>query len=322
MQTIKLFLFFLFLTNDTICIPSVVFLQGTSRSGKSSIGDEIENYEMWTSIGSLYFPYCLQSFNELFPSEFARIKKGIDANNIRHAVTRNIFMFKEGMPKKLKKEIIVASQKIQNHFNNASIYAQHKAHFSHFSLNKIRAQINKGLNVLADVSWYVTKEDMQTIKPHPSIFSVLIYCPFNIIIYRFFKQNKKSIKSGNIMNYRFFAEPFKSFLSLYELSSEDSNAIDTIPKETFLKYLDIIDANLPKNSEPQDPSGFMMFELSHKELKDYRKSFLEQFKNSEMLYIVPKIKFDLLLRSDKQEPQISAKQIVDFIENQQSVVHT
>jgi len=309
MLCIKFSIYLLFLMNTTIHSTALVFLQGASRSGKSSICDIIEQHENWNMVGSVYFSYCLWAFNELFPAAFACIKSGIETRNIRHAITRNIFIFKENVSEESKKSIILASQKIQDHFKDPAVYAHHRKEFSDFSLREICNNLKNNTHVLADVSWYVTQESIQSIDPAPSVFCALAYCPFTVAIDRLLARNKISQETGNIMNYRFFIEPLKSFLSLYDLNIEEKNAIDVVEKTTFLACLDNIELHLPHEATIIADSGFMMQELTCEQLQEHREIFLKKFENNEKLYVVPKIKYDILLRTDRLTPQECAEQI-------------
>ncbi len=305
-------LYLLLIVSTTLHSTTVVFLQGTSRSGKSSICTAFEKYTDWDAIGSVYFSYCLQVFNELFPEEFSCIKKGIKAKNIRHAITRNLYLFKQNVNEKNKKLIRFAAQKIQHHFSDPVLYAHHKEEFSLFSLNEIRKSLNRGLHVLADVGWYVTKEKIQTLQPSPTIFCVLVYCPFNIVINRLIQKNQLSLETGDIMNYRFFIEHLKSFSSLYDLTTDTNKAIDTIDKSTFLTCLNEIETHLPNHTKSGGFSGFMMQELSRAELKEHRNAVLKQFGSHETLYVAPKMSYDQILRTDEYSPEECAEKITTF----------
>ncbi len=314
-----------FLTSTMLYPTAIFFLEGTSRSGKSSIGNAIKKHKNWSVVGSVYFDYCLQEFNLLFPELFACIKNGIEENNIRHAVTRNMFVFKKNIQENDKKLIINAAEKIQKQFADPAAYAHHKKKFSQFSLNKIEKCITHGLHVLADVGWYVTQKDIQTLKPKPSVYHVLAYCPLDKVIDRLIQRNQICLETGMIMNYRFFIEPLLSFMSLYELKTEKQKSIDTIEKSTILTCLDIIEKYLTKKlEEPQEAkqseaknfSLFIMQEFTHQEFIEYRSAIAEKFKNHEILYVIPKKPYNLIIRTDQHTPHKCAQQVIDYIETQ------
>lgn len=315
---IRFSILLLLLMSQPLHSTYVVFLQGTSRSGKSSLCSQIELYENWDVVGSVYFSYCLSVFNEFFPAQFACIKEGIEDENIRHAVTRNLFMFKKDVNEDLKQEIRNAAQKIQNYFNDPLIYACHKQDFSNFSLNEIARRIKNGMNVVADVSWYVPQESIQNICPTPTIFTALVYCPFPLVIDRLCERNKKDLDTDSIMNYRFFIEPLTSFISLYDLCAENYGAIDIIEKTTFFACLDIIESHLSHNAiEIHANSGFMMQELSQSQLNEFRAQFLKIFGNNKSLYVVPKLPYDLVLKTNEYTSQECAEQIIAYVLDQE-----
>lgn len=309
-------IYLLALISTVLQAQIVVFLQGTSRSGKSSICSVMEQQERWNVIGSMYFPFCLDNFATLFPEQLTCIQKGIAPENIRHAVTRDMFMFNKGISERRKQKIMNAARYIQDYFSNPMVYAQHKKELSDFSLHEIQKGLKTGNNLLADVSWYVTREQLASVVPTPIIISALVYCPFVITIDRLVQRNVISLETGSIMNYRFFSEPLMSFMALYDVSSEDDNAIDTLDKTELLKCLDNIEKHLSVESIPSDNSGFMMHELTRQKLDEYRILFLHKFADSQTLYIRPRKMYDIILRTDKHIPQECAQKLISYLANQ------
>lgn len=301
------------LTYFKLNASAVVFLQGTSRSGKSSICTEIEQFKDWESVGSVYFSYSFQVFNELFPEIFAHIKDGIEQENIRHAITRNIYTFKNNVDENKKELIIQASQQIQKYFEDPVLYTQHMKEFSAYSLNEISTRVTSGLHVLADVSWYVTEESIKNLKPTPAVFTVLVYCPLNKVLERLLDRNQISLETDNIMNYRYFIEPLMSFSSLYDLSPDEHNSIDIIKKSKLLSCLDMIETLLPSEAEMRVASKFMMQEITREQLREYRKKILNKFGDNEVLYLKPQKKYDLIIKTEGNSPRICAEQIIEYV---------
>lgn len=315
MNYIKFVIYLTLLTMHILYANSVIFLEGSSRSGKSSICDAIKQHKNWESVSSLYLYYCHEVFNDIAPSEFACIKKNIERENITHAITKNIFIFKENVDDIEKNMVRQAVEKIQDYFNDQSFCASHMEEFSAFALSIVDNLLNKDLHVLADVSWYVTQEKVRETDPMSIIVSALAYCPFNIIIDRILYRNKLSLETGNIMNYRFLKEPLKSFEALYDLSTESIGSIDTLKKTIFFDCLDAIALYLPENAELSTSSDFIMQELTHEQLQAYQVKFLKKFGNNDTLYIVPKKTYDILIKTNRSTPEECAEQIVRYINN-------
>ncbi len=303
------------LISTVLHAQTVVFLQGSSRSGKSSICSMMEQQEQWNTVGSMYFPFCLDTFATLFPEQFVCIQKGIASENIRHAVTRDMFMFNKGISERHKQKIIDAARYIQDYFSSPMLYAQHKKEFSDFSLHEIQKSLKTGNHLLADVSWYVTREQLTSITPTPTIISALVYCPLIIAIDRLVQRNAISLETGSIMNYRFFSEPLMSFMALYDLSLEDDNAIDTLDKTQLLKCLDNIEKYISVEGATNDNSGFMMHELTRQKLDEYRTLFLHTFANNQTLYIRPKKMYDIILRTDKYTAKECVQKLISHLTN-------
>ena len=317
MKNIKIALCLTLLILNSLGATTVIFLEGSSRSGKSSICSAIKQCKNYEAVSSLYVYYCHDIFNDISPEAFACIKSSINYENITHAITKNIFIFKENVSEEQKSNVRQAVQKIQSYFNNPAFCARHMEEFSAFALSIIRSNIKNRLHVLADTGWYVTPEAVREIQPVPIIVSALAYCPLNIVIERILYRNKISLETENIINYRFFCEPLRSFEALYDLNTNSTGSIDTLEKATFLKCLDAIALSLPNTAKSNIASDFIMRDFTHEQLQEYRDLFLKKFGNNETLYVIPKKTYDILLRTDKYTSQECAEQIVTYVANLQ-----
>lgn len=313
MTNYMLVVFLIIFICNKLNASAVVFLQGTSRSGKSSICTEMEQFKNWETVGSVYFSYSYKAFDEQFPEIFADIKDGIEFENIRHAITRNIYIFKKNVNEEQKGKIRQCSQHIQRYFENPDFYLSHMKEFSAFSLNEISNKVTNGMHVLADVGWYVSQENVKNLTPTSNVFSVLVYCPIDIVLDRLLDRNRISLETDNMMNYRYFFEPLSSFSSLYDLSPDDINSIDILKKSTLFACLDKIETLLPTDSKARSTSKFMMQEMTHEQLRKYREDFLAKFGDYEVLYLKPQKKYDLLLRTDGHSSRECAEQIIEFV---------
>lgn len=310
----KIIIFFILSFNFLYSAPAIIFLKGASRSGKSCISYELNKHNNWKSISSLYITFFLEELKKYFSNEYELIKAAIEKENIRHAITRNIFLFKENA--KDKNQVLNAINKIQDFFNIKNNYLTHMENFKAYTINQILKNITHK-NILADTSWYATKEDIKSLNKKIDVYSILVYCPFDVIIDRLINQNKMCLKAKDISNYRFFVEPIKSFMALYEFKSSSENAIDKIQKECLLNCLDKIKVCLENSRAAKennvDNSGFMMLEITIHEFDDFCNSLIEKFKKNDVLYIVPKNKFDIVINSSKFSVGNIVNQITDFI---------
>lgn len=314
MKTIQ-FILFLMITTKTINTQSVVFLEGSSRSGKSSICSAIKDFYGWESISSLYLYYCHETFFKIAPQAFTCIQKFIDKENITHAITKNIFIFKDPITEEQKNTVKNSVKEIQTYFNETTFCDKHMNDFCAYARTVLHNYLDNGLHVLADTSWYISKTDAEKINPSIKIINTLAYCPLHIIIDRILYRNKISLETGDVMNYRFLKEPLLSFKSLYNLSSQPTDGIDILEKNTFLRCLESIEQHLPNITQSDTVSDFIMQELTIQQLKTYRAQFLEKFESLDILYVVPKKKYDIILKTNMLTPQESALQITQYVEN-------
>lgn len=289
----------------------LILLQGASRCGKSTICKSIEKHENWKSITSVYFDYAQNVFNALFPKEFECIKSGIESHNIRPAISSNYYFYKPNLDVKQKENVKKAVDTIQNHFKDSVNYKNHKEEFNTYSINLIQNNLKNGFNIITDIGWHVGKEKIQAMSDDfVQVFSVLLYCPFSDIINRLFEINKECLKNNNFSNYRLFIEPLKSFTHFYDFSYESKDSIDELDKNEFIKVLTEIEQYLPRNVSDEN-SRFIMNEINSKELIEFKNNFLKQFPENQTIYIIPKVKYNLLIRTDKCTPEECINKIIE-----------
>lgn len=314
MNILQRLLFLMVITIKTIDAQFVVFLEGSSRSGKSSISGAIKKYSSWESMSSLYLYYCHDIFFEIAPQAFTCIQNYIDKENITHAITKNVFYFKDHVTEEQKNAVKKATREIQAYFTDKTFCDKHMDNFCTYARTILHNFLSNGLHVLADTSWYITKADVQKINPSLHIVNVLAYCPIHVIIDRILYRNKISLETGDLMNYRFLKEPLLSFKSLYNLSTKSIGAIDSLEKSIFLDCLERIEPYLLNTTHSDTASDFIMQELTTEQLNTYRAQFLEIFGNLDILYIFPKKKYDIILKTNTLTPQECALQIIQHVE--------
>lgn len=323
------FLILFILSGSAVANPvaspkAVIMIHGASRSGKSSLCCAIDAHKGWRSVGSLYGSYCLATCAELFPEQCSCIKIGIEESNIRHALASNFCIFKKDVSPETQDSIRLAIKQIQDYFADARVYAEHKSQFSFFALQEIDTHLNNNMNVLADVSWYVTAEQIQALYPDTRIARALLYCSLPVIIERLITNNARARSTGSAVNYRFFIEPLASFASLYELTSSApfiscqapvDTAIDMITRSELLAALAAVEPYLPEQSAGHGFSGFMMYEFTRADLREYKEALLQKCGEQEMLYVVPKKQYDIVIHTNNCSPEECAQLLIKHMQS-------
>ena len=290
----------------------LVFLDGTSSVGKSSICTQIRTYEQWGVVASLYWDWGQQNLKALFSAEFSKIQKALSSDNIIHALRRNIIVFNEKATKCQKEEALQSIKNIQlvlDSSTDTELNDWHMKEFRSFSSNVLQDQLVRNEHVLFDGSWYT---DLDGLHIKDKIYSILVYCPFSEMIYRIIKRRKEAFDSRNVINHRFFREGLKGFMRLYDLTSECDGAIDMITQKEIEEVIELVESMY----DPSKVSGktrFVVREFSFEQFEEYCKNLLAKFEGHEKLYVVPKKQYDLIIRSDLTSPIECAKRIIDFV---------
>ena len=282
---------------------TAIFLHGASRSGKSTVCKQFKKDPHFCIVESLYIPFLLDTLAIRFPKEWASLQNGLENENIRHAVTRNLYVFKIAATEEQKEECRKAAKVIQEVLSDPRNYSLHQEEFRKFSLEKLKTGLQTAPYVLSDMSWYHSLE-----KAIPFSKNVLLYCPLSTTMERLLRENKSSMANGTIANYRFLTDIFRSFLAFYDFSSNEEGSIDVWEKSEIFSLLDAIEP-LASPVHTQVDSPFIMPEYSKQDLANIRSLFSEWFKDSQILYIVPKRKYDFILHTKDLTPEEIADQI-------------
>lgn len=114
------------------------YLQGASRSGKSTICQELKTSSECCVVDSLYPAFLLETLAANYPQECVALQGGLDDENIRHALTRDLCIFKITATEKQKKECQQAIKTLQRVFSDPKTYSTHQENFRSFSRDRLR----------------------------------------------------------------------------------------------------------------------------------------------------------------------------------------
>ncbi len=312
MKLIKIYTYLLFFIalHFTSLHAIFFFLEGTCSSGKSSICHLLKQDNEFTIIASLYWDWGVKKLTELFPLEIASIEKAIIQKNMIHALRRNIIIFKKNSTKTQQNNALKAIKKIQNYFTGLS-YHEHMKEFKKYSLVKIYESIaSHDKFTIIDGCWYLNETD---ILPNVKTYTILAYCSFGEMIHRIASRNKTAFLEKNIINHRFFKDGMVSFFKFYTLSSTKDNAIDTLDKITVQKYLNFVELQLSNSNHFALDNEYIIQEFTQKEFQSYATNLLQIFQDQDLLYVIPKKHYDLILKTDNIEPRINTLNIVNFV---------
>lgn len=305
----------LLLLQASACYASVVLLHGPGSTGKTSICRELGKDAEWKEISDddIFIEELTLRYQREYVEEFEAIAEAIEFSNIFHAIVRNQVLFKSSASDEMRERARKAIRSIHEQLNRLPKDCEDQPGSWTTLLRKKIAQMiidaSKTHKVVAD-SWLLRKEHYEHVAQTCRFLRVLVYCPFSEIVKRMIKRNSDALITGtDISNIRFFRTPLQAFIRLYTFSEDPSGSIDIIEREKIVRALDIVEICLQHSSIPPGAAASTARrDFSVEELTAYRKELLGKFV-SQTVYLIPKEKFDLVVRSDHMGPSECAKLI-------------
>ena len=299
----------------------VVFLHGTSCSGKTSICKEFQS-DSWNVVDedAIYYQEVSMDWKQQFPEQFESIEQAIEPENMLHAVMRNQLLFKYNAPNearnRAKQAIRCIQEKLNSREDKTVVTRNHEWHkqLREKITDKIKKIAQKN-NVIVE-TWFLNLEYIQQVEDEYPTTHVLAYCPFHELVMRTITRNNIALMNGkNISSMRFFHQPLTSFSSLFALSDSDLDAIDSINEADVQHSMDIVKLSLTESSDATGESElFTRGEFSIKQFEEYKNTMLNKFEDHNTLLVVPTKKYDKIIRTDKQNSAECAQSILSVFE--------
>lgn len=300
----------------------VILLRGTGCAGKTSICKEITRFSEWRVVDedAIYYERAALRWKELFPQEYACIEAAIDPQNILHAVMRNQILYRHGLTEDARTQAYLAIQTIQNNLNNEDEVIRAKNKEWHAQLAKYIIEEIKNLaqshNVIVD-TWFLKQDHIADIKTVCIVKEVLAYCPFDCLVKRTIARNASALINGaDISCMRFFHQALMSFLNRFELADAAEGAIDLVSKSDLEHALNLVElARTESHTATGSVKLFTRGEFSSGQFEEYKDKLLSKFVLKEQLYLVPKMPYELLIKTNQLSPVESATLIIKLAAN-------
>ncbi len=286
-------------------MPTVLFIDGPPRAGKTTVCDIMRQNTECGVISSLYPDWLLCSVGDMFPRLYLTMQKAISAENMVHALRRNIIMFKKQSTRHEKNDAVRDIDVIRKSF-----FKEHMITFRNYSHAFFKESIQVKKHMICDGSHYRSFGELY--EGHATR-DVLLYCPLHEIIKRTIHCNNNAFKVKQAGQHRFFNETLCSFLKLFGFSSESHGSIDIVHRnemEDILKMIRSYIVCAPQKA--QNP--FIIQEFTFSELQQYESLLRKFFGNHSFLYIVPKKKYDLVIHTNKIPPAACVDMIAQLID--------
>ncbi len=301
----------------------IVFLQGAGCAGKTSLCRELlQNNASWKLVDedALYIERAIQFWADTFPAEFQSIEAAIAYENIYHAVKHNQTLFKESATAQEKMVARIAIYSIKTRLaertaDNDAAYAQWKQALAAQVFADTISHAQQGFNVVVD-NWGLKPEHYDALEKEYDVVRVLAYCPLRELVNRTIRRNSDALLTRNLHAMRYFHQPLLSYLGLYDFEEQQSDrSIDVISREDINNALDVVELALSVQENFGITNGFSRAEFSRSQLHEYRVNFMKKFGNRDVLYVVPKNKIDICIRTDDHGGSTAAQRFAQAIES-------
>ncbi len=305
---------FLLFSYNTI-IGKILFVHGTACAGKTSLCHEfIQQNPEWCLIeeDSFYFQELNSFWSHTFFKEFTIIQEAISTENIFHAIVAHKILFKSDATNEQRLQAKNAILTIQKTLNDSKLWEN--------ILNNIRQKITQIIlqnaekkDVIVD-TWLLLPENIKKIKEYYQILHIIAFSSFSEIIQRTMKRNYQAFSNGtDISNFRFFRQTLFSFEKKYDLSNNPDKSIAIIDKNDVIHTLDLVEMQLQNFIKTMITSQkFPYQELSLEEFFEYKKKLLSKF-TSDKAYVITRLPFDGIIKTDNCSPIQAANELTKFI---------
>ena len=312
-----LFLFIIFFTANIQTKGIVVFLKGSSCAGKTSLSREfVSRAQKWKVVESdaLFSEGFVKLIKEIFPDEYKIITEAIDKKNLFWALKLRDILFEDSASEQHKIEAARAIDHIRKTLDdpkNRLWYENFKKDLVPFTKQKINELALQGYNVLADV-WGLDADYYDFHRKQGALF-VILYCPFNVIIQRFFARNNKTYETKDSQPKRLFYYTLPSFNSRYTITNDTNEVFDVLTRKQAITALEKVKKYLIQIDPPDTPLPvFSRREMNLPEFKVYEYYMLSRF-TSETMYVAPRGPCDFFIRSDQHTPEECAQMLLDWV---------
>lgn len=314
------FLLILFLSLGTPLYSNegkLVFLIGTSSSGKSTLGKEFsklndnavffEHDKLWAGkevnllknkLGKEFIKYFATYGTSLIEMSFRNRGCAHITSRIKECSAKN--------------EIDTLLDNIKT-----TLGPQRKSLYNQTTLwiyNQVSKLIKSGKVILIDK--IIDEDDVKIFSKFNPIY-VVVYYPFSKLNSRVQKRNNEAITRKDSYDYRHYLEVYDQYMHLFCTGcSQNNNIIDSIEKKEALQDLK---AAYKLDEHYRDLKEFHILSKNF-DINQYIDKFLNYFQLNQYNVIDVQSKFgnDLILRTDKLNPQEAAQELSRFLLKQSS----
>jgi deoxyadenosine/deoxycytidine kinase len=306
LRQISLLLIFSIITFSTEA-NTLIVIQGTANSGKSSLCQALNNLDNSYKIISqddINRKATYEVCEKAFPEEMAVIRKTVAYENMWQAIKCFNVIFIPKISEEEKQNTLDAISLIQDFFDDSVHHKELAAmnkRIKHRVMEQLLFYAAVGYNIILD-SWGYTNWDYeldQVSECFNHIIKVATYCSLETVIKRWKKRNEEAIKTNNYKEKRFLGQMLKSFFGFLEPSLTDQSGVLILTKKDFDMLIEKAIQCIQnfEHKKHLDNSVFSSYEFTYEELLDFKEKMYTKFDfdNVESVIVRPSMPHDMVL---------------------------
>lgn len=305
-QQIALFFFSFVLFFHSLPAATIIYLQGSCSSGKSTLirglQEEVKDIIVVDEDSIMHEAY-VAAVAKRFPVQFSQIQLTIAPENLYHALREKEILFKKNADDGAQAKSKASLKSIQDELDSPENLPWKQAISKSIDsqvLSQISEALLKGNHVLLD-SWYIKPKRLKEEFPDKPIIRVLLYSPLAKAYERFLRRNKLAAEQGNLLEKRYPRQLLGSFFSLYQISSDHEQPIHRIQKSTLEPTLEAISHSFSGEEPTYNKPVFTFQEPSFAYFLQLKENFLRPFEKNHDLYISPREPQDIIIDNTENE---------------------
>lgn len=295
----------------------IVMLYGSGSAGKSTLSREIVNLNQnWCYIDEdeVFRTTVLEHFSHHFPKEYKLVAEVLSPENIFQAIKNNIIVFPEDSTCSQQESVKNAIGSIHNVIaegNTQEYRRKMSQQFQNSVIDLIREKTKSNESIILD-RWYTTPETLYKAFPNIFIKKVLIFTTLEDTLANLKKRNDRAMQTRNSFSYRLYKHCLPSFIYLYKLSEEATNALYCYQRSEleniFSEVRELLSIEIPKSKQ-----AFLLNDLSKEALDKLKNEFIPKHSHNTLLFLSPIDQYDFIINMQNKSPQKAALEFLNSL---------
>jgi len=296
----RLILLILLTLHTTIIYgQSIILLYGSGSAGKSTLARELVNLNPnWYYIDEdkVFNEIWLRYVANRFPQEYRLIAEVLPPENLFQSIKNSTIIFLENPLLAEKESVQNAIAIIQNAITENNPIDFRREIFEHFEmsiLNLIRECGKQNKSVILD-RWYTTPEMLHKTFPDISVQKALVFSTLQHTFDNFIQRNERAKRTRNSSGHRLYKHFLPSYIRLYKLSEEPTNALYCYQRSEIEGLFEKIRNNLSVDRTPSK-KDFLFHDLTKEKLDELKMEFISEKCGGDKFFLSPVDRYDFII---------------------------